>query len=166
MRRWIGNAALALTWVIVFYVLLIATELVLVPWDTAITRPETGTWQRTLNDFFEVAPGSYSVAVVLIAVTMLLAYRALRNDPEAGLRLAALNLVFLLVLVVTFFTAALINNNILFPYPPVLYDPTYRGFHRSIVPGTAIMLVCAGWLIIQRRVAHPTHTPNRLRQKG
>lgn len=164
MRRLIGIAALVLTWVMLFYSLLLVTELVLVPWDTAIHRPEVGTWQRTLNDFFEVAPGSYSIAILLTGISIVLAYRALRRSPKAGLHLAVLNLIFVLVLFVAVIAAALINNHILFPYPPVLYDPMYRGFHRSILPVIAISLVCAGWFMTQRRVARPTHIPTQSRQ--
>jgi hypothetical protein len=54
------------------------------------------------------------------------------------------------VLVIAFMLAALLNNW-LFPYPPVLYDPTYQGYHRSLLPGGVMLGVCAAWLLWQRR---------------
>lgn len=41
------------TWLFLFYTLTFYTSLIMTPWDTAITRPDVGTWQHTLNDFFE-----------------------------------------------------------------------------------------------------------------
>jgi hypothetical protein len=64
----------------------------------------------------------------------------------------ALPLTWLLLFVV-FMLAAMLNNAVL-SYPTgVPYDPTYHGYHRSVIPGMAVLLACALWLGWQRRAA-------------
>lgn len=150
MRRLIGLGLLVPGWLLLFLTLTILTEFILVPWDTAIERPEVGTWQRTLNDFFETSPGQWSISVPLTGLSILAGVGVLRRKPEAGWRLAVVNLICVAVLWGAFLLAAMLNNW-LHPYPPVLYDPTYHGYYRSIVPGLAVLGVCALWLLWQRR---------------
>jgi hypothetical protein len=147
MQPALSRFGLIFTWVVIFFVLVFVTELTLAPWDTAIERPEVGTWQRTLNDFFERTPGNMSLAALLIVASIL----TLRRRP-ARLQWVAGNLIFVGLLFSVFMVAALVNNAV-FPYPPVSYDPTYHGYHRSVIPGLAVLLVCAGWLIWQVRAA-------------
>ncbi|HLV35990.1 MAG TPA: hypothetical protein VKY59_12780 [Spirillospora sp.] len=153
MRKIIGITALPLTWLLLFYTFVLLTTFILVPWDTAVVRPEPGTWQRTVNDFFETAPGQYSFALLLTGLSAVLAWSALRRQPVFALRLALVNVIFAALLFAVFMLAAVLNNAV-FPYPAgVLYDPTYHGFHRSVIPGMAVMLACALWLGWQRRAA-------------
>lgn len=147
MQTVLSRFGLILTWVVIFLVVVMITEFTLAPWDTAIERPEVGTWQRTLNDFFERTPGNMSLAALLIVASVL----TLRRTP-ARFQLVAGNLIFAGLLFSVFMIAALVNNAV-FPYPPVAYDPTFRGYHRSVIPGLAVLLVCAGWLIRQIRAA-------------
>ena len=149
MKRVAGFLTLLLSWLAVFWILAFLTELILVPWDTAITRPAVGTWQRTVNDFFETPPGSYIIPALLLAGSMSVVFHS-RQRP--WWRFALLNLVFSVGSFGLFVITAMINNAV-FPHPPVLYEPSYRGYYRSIIPGLVIGATCAAWLIMQRRVA-------------
>ncbi len=142
MRKIIGLLLLVLSWIVIFYILRILTEFVFVPWDTAITRPEIGTWQRTLNDFFELPPGNFLIASLLTLTSI---YLTTRRTHHLLLVVAVGNIVFALLVMGVFMVAALVNNA-LFPHPPVAYDPTYRGYYRSIIPGLTLALACCGWL--------------------
>lgn len=152
MKRTAGIVALLTSWALLFFWLTLATELIFAPWDTAITQPEIGTWQRTLNDFFATEPGNLTLAVLGVGASMLLTLMAWRRGYRHLLRLAGINLLCFGVLIAAFMPAALLNNAI-FPYPPVLYDPTFEGYHRSVLPGSVMLTICAGWLWWQRRVA-------------
>ncbi len=152
MRRTAGAIVLLLSWALLFFWLMIMTELIFAPWDTAVTQPEIGTWQRTLNDFFATEPGNLTLAVLGVGTSVLLTLAALRRGYDNLLRLAGLNLLCFGVLLIVFSPVAMLNN-LIFPYPPVLYDPTYHGYHRSVLPGGVMLAICAGWLLWQRRVA-------------
>lgn len=142
---------LVVTWLAVFYTVSLFTELILAPWDTALVRPEIGTWQRTLNDFFENG-GALVVSVPVVLASITLALPMLRQNSLVLFNLMVGNLAFCTALWVAFLAAAFINNQVLFPYPPVTYDPTYEGFHRSVLPMAAQLVVCAAWLLWLRRV--------------
>jgi hypothetical protein len=152
LKRTAGIAALLLSWTLLFFWLMIETELLFAPWDTAVTRPEIGTWQRTLNDFFETSPGNLTFVVLGVGASIALTLAAIRRGSSNLLRLAGINLLCFGVLLLVFTPVTLLNNAI-FPYPPVLYDPTYYGYHRSVLPGGVMLAICAGWLLWQRRVA-------------
>jgi hypothetical protein len=66
MRKLISLLLLLFSWMVVFFILMVLTEFPLSPWDTAIHQPETGTWQRTLNDIFQQEPGNLLIASALI----------------------------------------------------------------------------------------------------
>lgn len=150
MRRTAGIILLLSGWVILFFWLTFMTELVFAPWDTAITQPEIGTWQRTLNDFFATEPGNLSLAVMGVGMSVILTLTALRRGDASLLRLAGMNWLCLVLLIAAFVPVTWLNNW-LFPYPPVLYDPDYAGYHRSVLPGGVVLAICAGWLLWQRR---------------
>jgi hypothetical protein len=140
---------LVLTWLLLFVIISFFNSLFLVPWDTAITMPEVGTLARTANDFFDRYP--WIVTVPLILASLWLAVPAVRRQPDISTKFAGTNLMCLALILLTFMPAALINN-IVFPYPPVEYDPTYDGYHRSVLPTVVMLTVCAGWLLWQRRI--------------
>jgi hypothetical protein len=140
------------TWLALFFVLSFFTELILAPWDTAIDQPEIGTLARTANDFFASDLGSMSIATVLLLLSLRFAYPALRKRLETWYQFAGTNLMCLAALLLVSAPAAMINNYLLFPYPPVIYDPTYHGYHRSVFPGLVLMGVCIGWLLWQRHI--------------
>jgi hypothetical protein len=71
-----GTVLLAGTWFLISFFMLAATEGWLVPWDCVHVslRPPLGTWERTVNDFFEGPPGSFLPALgfMLVSVTIFL----------------------------------------------------------------------------------------------
>jgi hypothetical protein len=149
MRKTISLLLLICSWLVVFFILMVLTEFVLAPWDTAIHQPEIGTWQRTVNDFFVQEPGNLVIASLLIVASIYLTWRQ-RAYPLWALALG--NVVFA-VLVMGLFMGAAIVNNAVFPYPPVLYDPNYHGYHRAVIPGLIVALVCTAWLRWQIRLS-------------
>ncbi len=153
LQTFTGALALLATWALIFFTLTLLTELAFAPWDTAVTLPEPGTWLRTLNDFVDLGIGKYVLSVPLLVASMTLTGAALRQQPQAAWRYALGNLVFVGLVWAVFMLAAMLNNA-LFPHPPVPYDPHYRGYHRSVVPGLAFLGVCAVWLLLLRRTTN------------
>ncbi len=152
MTKRIGMTILLIgSWLLIFFTLTFFTELIMAPWDTAIHLPEVGTWQRTLNDFFDFSLGKYllSVPVILLNIWLVASNRA---KPAFLGHVVMGNLVFVGALWALFMLAAAINNQILYPYPPVAYDPNYRGYHLSVFPMAVMLAACAGWVMWQRRV--------------
>lgn len=143
---------LSVCWLAIFFVLTFITELTLAPWDTAIHRPEVGTWQRTLNDFFETAPGYYAISIPLTLLCMVLTVLTFRRNPTLINRLLLIHLAFAPILVAMWMGAVFVNNAV-YPYPPVLYDPNYRGYYRSVIPLAAVVVTCSAWLYGQIRLA-------------
>lgn len=143
---------LILAWIAWFYVLTFFTELTFVPWDGALHWPEVGTWQRTLNDFFATDPGRLIISIPMILMSVYLAITALRRNPLALTRITGFSILFIPVLILVWLVAVYINNAV-HPYPPVAYDPNYRGFHLTIIPGVAIIGLCIVWLVYQSRIA-------------
>ena len=151
VKRWGMIVILVLTWIVLFYTLTFYTSLIMTPWDTAITRPEVGTWQRSLNDLFEAGAGQL-VSLALILANVALVLPTLRRSPSLAIQYVMSNAIFWCLLLIVFYVAVMINNNLLYPYPPVAYDPNYEGFHRSVFPGIALLAVCIGWLLWLRRI--------------
>ncbi len=147
-----GSAGLVAAWGTLLFNLTLLTELLLVPWDAAITQPEPGTWQFALNDFFSRPPGNLLVSVPVLALSIFFTVRHIRRYPQTTLALALLTWVFNLSIFALFMLAAMLNNG-LFPYPPVVYDPNFRGFHRSVVPGVITGAGCVLWLVVLSRFA-------------
>ncbi len=124
----------------VLFALTIMTNLIFAPWDTAVQRPELGTWQRTLNDFFETAPGVYIFSIPLVLANIVFALRKRKLAYLAGVNFA-FAILFWAALLISFFV-----NNAVFPYPPVMYDPNFRGYHRTLIPAAVFALMCIVWL--------------------
>ena len=152
MKRIIASVALLMTWIIIFLWLTVLTQFIMVPWDTAITQPEIGTWQRTLNDFFATFPGYFVFSGPLLLASISLSINVMKNNGKRLMLLLAGNIAFVILVWGVFMGAAVINNSVLFPYPDVVYDPTHRGFHHSVFPGLCIMVACGFWLYWQMRV--------------
>ena len=119
MRKIISLLLLLFSWMVIFFILMVLTEFTLSPWDTAIHQPEIGTWQRTLNDFFQREPGNLLFASLLVIMSMALT----RRSQAYSLAVIALGNLIFAALVMGLFSAAATVNNAVFPYPPVLYDP-------------------------------------------
>lgn len=150
----IGIVALVVVALVpVFFVTSILTEFILVPWDTAITRPDAGTLARTVNDFFEVAPGSHLIPALITLVGGMLSLRALRRDASARSLLVLLGWHVLFAIgLLLLSTLGFMITNWLHPYPPVTYDPTFLGYHRSIISGILVTAVIAVWVWAQNRI--------------
>ena len=105
-----------------------------------------GTWQRSLNDFFNSDPGRLTISVPFILVNIYLTLLTLRRNPARINHLIGRMWLFIPLLMLIWYVAVLLNN-VINPYPPVLYDPHYRGFHLSVIPRVAIIGLCAFWLL-------------------
>ena len=144
-------ALLVLTSLFLFFTLTVFTSLLMSPWDSAIDIPEIGTWQRTLNDFFQYSVGQLLLSVPVLLISIALAYNAYRSKPHFLPRIILGNFLLAAGVWVVVMVASSVNNGVLFPHPPVLYDPNYRGFHRSIFPMAALLTTCGVWYIWQRK---------------
>lgn len=151
-RFWAGVGLLILALVGLFYTLSFFIQLTFTPWDTALTQPEIGTWQRSLNDFFESGTGALFISIPLVIGGALLAFQTVRRNPSLVGRIAMMTLGFILLIYVGMMAAYTVNNAI-FPYPPVQYDPNYIGYHRAVLPGLALFSMCAVWLGWQKLLA-------------
>ena len=139
---------------LLFFITLLWSELILVPWDTAIVRPEIGTLARTVNDFFERAPGSYIAPVTVTVIGVLLTLRAYRQRPSTGTLARALVYHALCFAgIIGFGVISFQVNNAVYPYTAVGYDPTYHGYYRSIIPGLTALGVLAAWIWALTRTA-------------
>lgn len=152
LKHAVAIALLALSWAVLFFLWMLLTELILVPWDTAVERPAVGTLARTINDFFEASPGAYVLPTIVLALSLWLTFPALRRRLSTAYNFAAINFACVGLSIIFFTLSALVNNNLLFPYPPVLYDPNYIGYHRSVLPALVALAVLMGWLLWQRRL--------------
>jgi hypothetical protein len=150
VKHTIVLALIALTWLAILFTATLFTELIMAPWDTAIVLPEVGTWQRTVNDFFDHG-GALVVGTVLTVAGIALTRPRFLRSRHIRLKLALGNLAFVGAMWAVFMLATFINNQFLYPYPSVTYDPGYAGFHRSVLPMTAQVVIWALWLLWLRR---------------
>lgn len=154
MRRTKSAAAFILLigiWLALFFTLTLFTELIMAPWDTAIDIPPVGTPERAFNDFFDFSLGKYLLSIPLVGLSVGVTILMYRRNPHSLWHFAAGHAIFVGLLWVLFMIASAINNQLLYPYPPVLYDPNYRGYHRSVFPMSVILVACAGWILWQHR---------------
>lgn len=145
------SAALLATWAFILFILAMFTEFIMAPWDTAITQPDIGTWQRTLNDFFDLGPGQWLVATAVVLGNVYVAIRLWLKRNRLPWRFIVNNALFVWLLFPLMMLAFRLNN-VIFPYPDVLYDPNYRGYHLSVIPGTVALAVIAIWFMVQSRL--------------
>jgi hypothetical protein len=149
-----GMVLLVGTWFLISFFMLAATEGWLVPWDCVHVslRPPLGTWERTINDFFEGPPGSFLPALgfMLVSVATFLAgtLRTRRRVLLPG-ALAVTNLAFVLADILLLDVADRL---------PILRLPEPRpaidvGYYRTW-PAILISTVLVGVLfIVQSRIA-------------
>jgi len=122
----------------------ITNLLVLVPWDTAIFRPEIGTWQRTLNDFFEGRTGENIVFLTVALVSILPILRRLRRRWGASLRIIIANLLFFFGGYI-FLMMSFIVNNAIFPWHPPASLTSGNNYTKSILPLIVLWILYAVW---------------------
>jgi hypothetical protein len=159
---YIGSGLLLLVSTFSLYVtMLMATEAYLVPWDIVPGRPAIGTWQRSVNDFFETEPGAIlPTAVVIGTSTILFLMRIVREEHRIHviLTFAASNLLFFVLVP----ALGILANQL-----PLLWLPKPRpkpdvGYHRTWPSAvlTVVLLFAllwvqgAGWPWEPRRTAH------------
>ncbi len=141
-----GLLMLAATWYAMFWWLAAMTESLLAPWDTAPGRPPMGTLARSVNDFFEDAPGAYLPAATAVAAGVaLLVVRAVQGRWRAWLPalLASTYALFVVLDVLAFILNGLLVERWL-PSPRTGYD---LGYHRAW-PGillTVVLLALLYW---------------------
>lgn len=149
-----GTVLLIGTWFLISLFMLAATEGWFVPWDCVQVslRPPLGTWERTINDFFEGPPGSFLPALgfMLVSVATFLAgtLRTRRRVLLPG-ALAVTNLAFVLADILLLDVADRL---------PILRLPEPRpaidvGYYRTW-PAILITTVLVGLLFaVQSRIA-------------
>lgn len=149
-----GTVLLVGAWFLSTFFILVATEAWLVPWDCVHVslRPPLGSWERTVNDFFEGPPGSFLPALgfMLVSVALFLVgtLRTRRRTLLPG-ALAATNLAFVLADVLLLDVADRLPIRRL-PEPRPLIDV---GYHRTW-PAVLITAVLAlGLFLVQARMA-------------
>lgn len=145
-------AILLFLWLALFWLLNLFTESTLVPWDTSIVRPEVGTWQRTINDFFERSPGQYALSFAIVLLSMGLTFYAARRNPNSLTKLVLIHALFVPLLIIVWAAAVFINGGIF--TAPLGYDPSAAGFHRSILPMTTVLIACIIWFRQHLRAAN------------
>jgi hypothetical protein len=104
-------------------------------------RPPLGTWEREVSDFFETPPGSTSVGVLIVGISVLLFLIALRRvSPVAGARtrlmagFAASNVLVGGGVLLSIFVAGLL------PLEAALY-PGYGWTAKFLVPQALLLAV-------------------------
>lgn len=136
-----GTLLLALTWHVLFFWLMGATEWLLVPWDTTTERPARGTLARSVNDFFEHAPGSCLPAVVVVGGSMALSAAGFVRNREGRAWLPALvaacNATFIVVdYACVYFLIWVVGGRL---------PPPQTGYHRTW-PGVLVTVLLLGLL--------------------
>jgi hypothetical protein len=139
-------------WFALFTLFTIFTEFTLVPWDTSIVRPEIGTWQRTVNDFFERSPGQYALSIPIVLLSIGLTFYAYRRNPDSLTRLVMIHAIFIPLIFIVWWAAVLLNGQLFIT--PAGYDPSAAGFHRSILPMTTVLITCIIWFWQHVRAAN------------
>lgn len=124
------------------------TEGLLVPWDTTPMRPPAGTLERVINDFFEVPPGAYLLAVLFLAMSVVLFVIRLRNAPSKGwlpLTFAITNALFLVIATAQIGLARALTD-LLLPYPTLDV-----GFYRNGLAILATIISTSGLMMVQAK---------------
>jgi len=149
-----GSVLLVGTWFFLSLFILLVTEASFVPWDCVHVslRPPLGTWQRTVNDFFEGPPGSFlpSVAVIGVSLTAFLV-GTLRNRSRPPLpgAFALTNVAFVLAEVLLLDVAYRLPI-LRLPEPRLPIDVGYHHTWPAILTTTVLVAVL---FLVQSRIA-------------
>jgi hypothetical protein len=154
----LGIVALIISWAALFIVVHWYTALFLVPWDTTLIEPPSGTFSQVLNDFFASPLGSVLPSWAITLTSVALFVRALRSGRVSALSVWIFAAINLACCVVGFLAmpVAIEATRLVWPYPT---DRRDIGFHRSIIPFVALMLVVAINVSLQRRIGRPRAAP-------
>jgi hypothetical protein len=147
---------LLLSYVGLFYLLMNYAEWAFAPWDTVlINLPEPGTWQRSLNDFFDRGIGSYLFAALSLLPSIGQLVSTLQQKDY--LRLILNNLLFLFLLPFALFGTLYIHI-LLFPIREASYS-------TAVLPLIAYSALMAMWLSIQTKILEGQEKAKRTDKK-
>lgn len=147
------------TWIVIFIMLIAVTEGRLAPWDTTQFRPSIGTWERTLNDFFEGGVGGLFPALLIVGASILI-YRNFYGKITANRDPFIWGFVFwnvLFIILVSNAIALVSNwNESFLPQPRPIMDV---GYHKTwpaiaVTAGLSLLLLLTQWstgLIMQSK---------------
>lgn len=164
--RFIKNIAMltivVITWVFLIQFFTVMSSWILTPWDTAIYLPDMGTWQRTLNDFFDSSSGQMLISIIigiLTAVPIIMHYRVNTN-----LRVIVTNLLVVFAgYFVLLFSFAI--NNLIFPArsADINLDPFFNhNYNHSIIP---LITICLIYMIWFREISGHTDPVNKSKHR-
>ena len=148
--------AVLISAVMIIYIFSFFTLLALVPWDTAIARPEIGTWQRTINDFFEGRFGENLVILFFCLTTAFPVIKTLRQARKILLRGFVTNVLCLILVVTTFILCSNLIY-IIFPYGTDYTNPFFHNYTRSIIPLTIYGIVYCWWFYRMMKLHKPDY---------
>jgi len=156
--RYLKIAILLLALLVSLYAVVMYTSmfalLLLVPWDVSFTRPDVGTWQRTLNDFFE---GRMGEMVMVAGMTLFfggMTLYTLKKCLSSILRVIVANL----LMAFSLFIVGMLSLNWadqLFPYIEDFRDPFYFNYPRHIIPMIVMVLLIGIWWREMRQLQKP-----------
>lgn len=146
--KFLVSMAISLTTIIIIYTLSIFSGFALAPWDTALIRPEIGTWQRRLNDFFEVGIGHSLIYIVVFLLVVIPVMKSLNNRWRNYHRILLLNSLNSLFIASFFFTTMIIYpvNHFIFHHNREYGDPFFHNYGQQIIPFLTLWLVYSLWL--------------------
>ena len=145
LHKFLAIITVGSTSLIMFYTLTIFSLFSLVPWDTALIRPELGTWQRTLNDFFEVGFGNSLVYIVVFVMVVIPIMKALSKRWHNYRQILLLN--SLLIASIYFMTVIVYPmNRFIFPYTRDYSDPFFHNYGQQIIPFLTLWIMYSIWL--------------------
>ena len=144
--EWLLKAAtLVATWGFIFITVAIFTQFIMAPWNDGIfTRPDIGTWQRSLNDFFYGGPGMWLVAGTIVLGNIFLALRMVWRWHILPWGFIILNGLF-----VGLFPALVM---LMLQLNDVLFSTVGRGYHLAVIPGIVALLLLTLWFLAQSRL--------------
>jgi hypothetical protein len=149
----VGLVGLTFTWFSVTLLVLLYTEGLLVPWDTAPGRPPVGTLARAVNDFFEAGIGAWLPTVLLVGGSVILFLRHTIRS-ERPLRLpwffAGLNVAYIIGSMFVIGLVRALVERVLLPYSVNGID---AGYHRTWLPLLVLAILSGVWLFVQSRIA-------------
>jgi hypothetical protein len=152
-----GAAVLVAIWCFLFVWLAAMTEGRLAPWDCVHTslRPPVGTWQRTVNDFFEGPPGFLLPATAFVGIgASIFAAGAVRSAkrPVLPWAFAGTYAIFFLVQIILVPLADRLPD-LWLPQPRPPLDVGYHVTWPAILVTTALALAL---FLVQGRIALAT----------
>lgn len=145
-----GCLLLIITWYVIALMVTAGTEGWLAPWDTQRFRPPLGTWERTVNDFFEGAPGSLLPALIVILMSLVFYMYGLsqsKNKEILTWKFAVTNLFFIIL------DALLViwSRRLLYLWLPQPRPRINVGYHLTW-PAILVTIVLVGILITTQAI--------------